>query len=618
MMVVSSEYHLFILWEKGRGAQNKILSDLRENFLVRNLIEITWSSKNCSRNFSRFYGEHLPSNSEKEVECGKGPFLLVVVEDKAPKYEERDTNRGREVVNINMFDAKMRYRTWTGGGHKIHATNSETESNHDITMLFGLNMQDFCDSYLPNPEDIIKINKDVIGANGWNSLKQLFYVLNNTTKYCVLRNFEMLPHSYMFDLHGDIDLLVENRNEARWIINATPIYREEYRVFHKVNVDGTDVYIDIRYLGDDYYDIKWEKQILSFSRVLSNGVSVPCDEDYFYSLLYHAYIHKYVISNDYVDIFNTLSKKLMINYSEVDVDSIRLLDEYMEKHQFEYIRPYDKSVRYNEENVSLSTYACRFGACIRRLDFCLDGEMYMSKVYRKEMSYVKKGSENLIKNEYHYLQLLQSTNITSHLLHPLKQDQNEFYFEISKIEGIDPVTFFQDRRNNTYRMVYSFIFEVWKALMHLHENRIIHRDFLASNILVLKQDGKCNVKIIDFGWSINYKQRANCAHPSGLAYDDEGYNYNSPSGSSDFYALSVLLRKIWGNKLRTIKVLSKLLSTFSGDDYDDIALLDKKILSVTQIIQRGFGINDLIKLFLIRHPEMDKCYKKIKNKFKNE
>ena len=68
----------------------------------------------------------------KEVHCGVGPFLLCIIEDHSPKHEFRETTKGKRLVNINTFDSKQAYRMWTGGGHKIHATDTEDESLHDF------------------------------------------------------------------------------------------------------------------------------------------------------------------------------------------------------------------------------------------------------------------------------------------------------------------------------------------------------------------------------------------------------------------------------------------------------------------------------------------------------
>ena len=104
------ETHLFILWENARDKEQEILKDIKENFNILGMYNITWNKENFSNNLSRFYGTNLPKNSGKEQHCGNGDFLLVIVEDENPRYEQRDTSKGPQIVNTIMFDKKAYYR----------------------------------------------------------------------------------------------------------------------------------------------------------------------------------------------------------------------------------------------------------------------------------------------------------------------------------------------------------------------------------------------------------------------------------------------------------------------------------------------------------------------------
>ena len=64
-------------------------------------------------------------NAQAKIEhCGNGKFLLIIVKDKNPIYQERNTSKGPKIVNTNLFDKKEEYRNLLGGGHKVHATNN--------------------------------------------------------------------------------------------------------------------------------------------------------------------------------------------------------------------------------------------------------------------------------------------------------------------------------------------------------------------------------------------------------------------------------------------------------------------------------------------------------------
>ena len=49
--------------------------------------------------------------------------------------------------------------------------------------------------------------------------------------------------------------------------------------------------LDIRCVGDGYYDKPWEEVMIK-NRVKTEGIYVLCKEDYNYSILYHALLQK--------------------------------------------------------------------------------------------------------------------------------------------------------------------------------------------------------------------------------------------------------------------------------------------------------------------------------------
>ncbi len=129
------EIHVFVLWSNALGQEERILRDISDEFVVRDVRRVSWPAAEFSWNLTRFYGGTLPPRAEKERHCGTDPFLVVVVEDPEPSYAPRRTPKG--VVNARTFDAKQRHRRWTGGGHRIHASLDPTEAEHDLFLLLG-------------------------------------------------------------------------------------------------------------------------------------------------------------------------------------------------------------------------------------------------------------------------------------------------------------------------------------------------------------------------------------------------------------------------------------------------------------------------------------------------
>ena len=215
---MNCEYGLFIIWSNARKKEKEIIDDVKNRFELKNIFEIEWTKEFFSKNLTRFYGQNLPKNSSKEKHCGNGKFLLLIVNDNNPIYGYRSTSKGKKYLNVNMFDSKTMYRSWTGQ-HMVHGTNDINEFKHDLMLLLGLNIDDYSKKY-SNSEEYIQIKDDIIGFNGWRSLEQVFYVLNETIPYVVLRNFHELPEKHEVGIHSDIDILCSNRDDARKILNA--------------------------------------------------------------------------------------------------------------------------------------------------------------------------------------------------------------------------------------------------------------------------------------------------------------------------------------------------------------------------------------------------------------
>ena len=342
------EIHLFIIWSKGIAQKDKIVEDISENFTICSVYNTTWSKNRFSNNLSRLYGENLPKNSHKEKNCGTDTFCCIIVKDNKPTYEIRDTSKGPRVVNTNLFDAKQLYRSWTSG-NKIHATDNIEETKFQLALLFG---KDYNEYLLQEKFDknVIVYNNDLIGANGWNSFDELFHILNLTSNYIVLRNFDNLEEQ-LTTKHPDVDILTENRSLTKDILNAVETTNKSYRVQHSVKINNKDINFDIRYVGDNYYDKNWEIALLKTKVKHEKGFYTPDDLSLFYSLIYHALIHKQYISEDYIKQFLDLSMRLGLDVKVCNLIDIGLLDillSYMYEHNYDIVEPYDLSVFFNE------------------------------------------------------------------------------------------------------------------------------------------------------------------------------------------------------------------------------------------------------------------------------
>ena len=343
------EVHLFILWENARNKEEEILEDIKKNFNIIGLYNIKWNKDKFSNNLSRFYGTNLPENSGKEQHCGNGDFLLIIVEVENPIYEDRETSKGIQKVNINIFDKKTYYREITGGGHKVHATNSEAETNHDLTLLLGKNTEDYLKENTKNG-GIVDIEQDLIGVNGFKTVKEMFYVLNNCINYAIIRNYESLPDEIYLNEHNDIDIICDSCENAAYILNGEKVFPENYRVHYKVKVEDKFAYFDLRHVGDNYYDEKIELEILNKRIFNERGFYTISDELYFYTLMYHAMIHKPELAEDYKKrLIEMNPENILLNSNDVFFD---ILNEWLINNKYKIVKPNDTSVQFNEFNAN--------------------------------------------------------------------------------------------------------------------------------------------------------------------------------------------------------------------------------------------------------------------------
>lgn len=347
---MKEELHLFIIWENGREKQEEILEDIKSNFEIVRLYEIEWEKEKFTKNMSRFYGTKLPKDCRKETYCGNGKFLLIIIKVKNPIYEQRLTTKGEKTVNVNMFDKKTMYRELTGGGDRVHGTNDEAETNHDLTLLLGKNIKDFLKEN-NNLWDgkIQELKCNLFGAEKWNSVSDMFYALNNCVNYAILRNYESLPDEIYEKDHNDIDIICESLEETKYILNAKPVFEEEYRVHYKTKVEDRIAYFDLRSIGDNYYCEQMEKDILRNRIYNEKGFYTLNIENYFYTLLYHALIQKLDFRDDYKKkLIDMKIKNVAMNTSLEEY--AKILKEWMLKKEYEMIKPKDKSVIFNLNN----------------------------------------------------------------------------------------------------------------------------------------------------------------------------------------------------------------------------------------------------------------------------
>ncbi len=350
---MKEELNLFIIWENTRKDTDKILQKIKKKFEIHEVYEIVWNPENFTKNLRRFYGANLPKPLRKTTECGTGPFLLVLVIDPEPKYGMRRTSNGMQSVNTNIYDEKMNFRIMLGGKYPIHSAIHQKEVDHNLTLLLNKNINDILQNLSEKWDGKLKtIRKDLVGTNGWNDLSELLYVLNSTTNYVILRNFEQFPEQFNSKKHRDLDILTDDLFQIPYMLDQRNSLENEIQENSSLKIGNEKILFDIKYVGDRYYDEKWSRDILN-RRILSpKGFYIPCAKDHFYSLLYHMIIHKSKLSEDYIDRLIILADTLQLNIQK-DVFSNfsklkEILDNYLKEMEYNYTDSYQYKIKHNE------------------------------------------------------------------------------------------------------------------------------------------------------------------------------------------------------------------------------------------------------------------------------
>ena len=341
---MANELHLFAIWPFARSQEDRMLADIAEHAQIVSTFVADWPKRvSAECGYRRFYGPLLPDAVGKAKRAGEGKFRLVIVRIADPRYDWRLTQRGYELVNLDMFEMKWRYRGWVGGNHRVHGTNSVEETRRDVMMLTGRSLDDWASGRVAVGDVTV-----LPGEGGWKSLAEMFAFLNEAHPYVILRNGEGLPGS--FDpAHDDIDILVDNAKACVSLLGA-----EKARggaAAHIVRVGGREVKLDIRCVGDGYYDERWERAMLDTRRLSPDGVFMLSPEHAFQSLVYHVLYHKRAIAKDYYSKLAKLAEALGIAGGGV-LDWFEALDAFIWTNGYEFSAPKDPSVHLNAALVS--------------------------------------------------------------------------------------------------------------------------------------------------------------------------------------------------------------------------------------------------------------------------
>lgn len=186
-----------------------------------------------------------------------------------------------------------------------------------------------------------------------DNLREFFDYLNDNISYIILRNWEGVFDEGIYGVgHEDIDILCNDLNRFISLTGATRVHQEHNRDNFVVQIGSMKVRFDVRWVGDGYYPSTMEENLLNRRVFSSQSIFIPNEEDYYYSLAYHALIQKPSLSNEYLTKINEVRNHCMgISTYCSESEVLHDLRQYLQSNNWDVEYPCDPGVYINHYNL---------------------------------------------------------------------------------------------------------------------------------------------------------------------------------------------------------------------------------------------------------------------------
>jgi len=189
---------------------------------------------------------------------GETPFRIYIINDSNPVYDYRHTTKGKRLVNTKLFDLKSHLRNLAGG--KIHGTDNIQETKHNLRCL-GLFQQYYKQKKFSDLNDVFsELNKHP---------KLKWVITHNYDDFVDGDDIDFLTDDYFYFMR----VLDTTENPKGGKFNSVSDGGNSVRNYIKVG--KKNIPIDIRYLGDNFYDKKLEQDMLDTRIKQLNGFYIP-------------------------------------------------------------------------------------------------------------------------------------------------------------------------------------------------------------------------------------------------------------------------------------------------------------------------------------------------------
>jgi len=271
--------------------------------------------------------KNLKSNSNYKIGC--------CVNNKNP-YDLSYDNEHSKIAYTSEFSVELFNELKLFGDDFLISKNINTSAKL-LLFLSGLEYT----------EDILNLGETkrfpCIGEqSSWPTLDHFFRAMNIAFDWVLLRNYENLEG--LDTENDDIDILV--RNTSNFNILTKAIKRENFgRCSWAVNINKINIFLDVRFIGDKYFDPAWANSMLLNKEAIASNLWVLNNEDYFYSLIYHAFLQKKNVKEVYLKRFTIIAENMHVAELKKDkvslMDYLEILNNFLDRNGFHYTHTLD-------------------------------------------------------------------------------------------------------------------------------------------------------------------------------------------------------------------------------------------------------------------------------------
>ena len=331
------EIHTIIFWN-GK-LDNKIVKRNLNKINIKSKFEILFDKKIVlsKKEQIELIDSIYIKNKVKINKIFQDTIRLIILKDINPIYDLTSSTTCMQVLNSNMKKLKLLLRKGIGGDQdNFRAVHTSYNIEETLLVLKPLKLEYF------------------VSRNRFMNFYDFFNTLNadKKLKYVILFDYNVLHNKInQINHNNNIKFLVNDYFYFKSITGARSTDKINMRendngfsVNNKIIINDIHVTINIRYIGDKYFDNNWQMNILNnydLIPISSYFIKIPNKNNQYFTNLYHIIAHK---NFNYNKNLNFLKRKINKPFNKPLL--ISQLKDFINKNKYNIDKPYDRYVKF--------------------------------------------------------------------------------------------------------------------------------------------------------------------------------------------------------------------------------------------------------------------------------